>query len=387
MLETIKFIEDNKENWRELLSKEPYCLSINEDDNFVILKYSQLNSDFSYKICKECRGLVIDKNTIQPVALSFIKFFNVQETLADSIDWKSAKVQEKIDGSKMLVWFDKYNQTWRISTSSQLDAYKANVSDYGITFGQLFDKAVNNSGFQTIDDFFNLLDNNFCYTFELVSPESRIVIPYKKTNIYFIGVRNVKTFEEVNPDNFEAICETIKRPKQYKLTSLSSCIDATNKMGYDEEGFVVVDKDWKRVKIKSPAYVQVHYLRGNGINSKGKILNIIEKGEQSEFLGYYPEYKEYFDEIENKYNRYINEVRKQIIDIQAKIEQNESVSDSEKWSKKDFAKYINDNYKDNSGVLFDFLKTDLIDMFIKERWQQMSKENKMKKLNIEYFSE
>lgn len=387
MLETIKFIEESKENWREILSKEPYCLSINEDDNFAILKYSQLDSDFSYKICKECRGLIIDKNTIEPVALSFIKFFNVQETLADSIDWKSAKVQEKIDGSKMLVWFDKYNQIWRISTSSQLDAYKANVSDYGITFGQLFDKAVINCGFETINDFFNLLDNNFCYTFELVSPESRIVIPYKKTNIYFIGVRNVKTFEEVNPDNFEAICEMIKRPKQYELTSLSSCIDATNKMGYDEEGFVVVDKDWKRVKIKSPAYVQVHYLRGNGINSKGKILSIIEKGEQSEFLGYYPEYKEYFDEVENKYNRYINEVRKQIIDIQEKIEQNESLSDSDKWNKKDFAKYINDNYKDNSGVLFDFLKTDLIDMFIKEKWKQMSKENKMKKLNIEYFSE
>ena len=67
-LEVIKFINNNS-NWRELLTQKPYCLSISEDDNYMLLKYNQVDSDFNQEICKECRGLIIDKFTIKPVAL------------------------------------------------------------------------------------------------------------------------------------------------------------------------------------------------------------------------------------------------------------------------------------------------------------------------------
>ena len=99
MLKTVEFMKNNS-NWRELLAQAPYCLHINEDDNYVLFKYNQLDSDFNEEICRECRGLVIDKNKLEPVALSFYKFFNVQESFADNIDWNTAKVQEKIDNTK-----------------------------------------------------------------------------------------------------------------------------------------------------------------------------------------------------------------------------------------------------------------------------------------------
>ena len=84
-------------------------------------------------------------------------------------------------------------------------------------------------------------------------------------------------------------------------------------MGYDEEGFVVVDNHWKRVKIKSPAYVAAHYLRNNGVNSKARILEIIERNEQEEFLTYFPEYKHYFEEVEKTYNDYKDKLYKIIL--------------------------------------------------------------------------
>ena len=296
MLKTIEFIK-NYENWRELLSPAPYCLTIKEDEDFAILKYSQVDSDFTEEIVKECRGLVVDLHTLEPVALSFYKFFNVQETFADKIYWKECRVQEKIDGSKILVWYNTYKHKWQLSTSGELDAYTANVSDFGITFGDLFDRAL-----QTlkIGNFEDMLDMNFCYTFELVSPESRVVVPYKKTKLYFIGMRYVPTFIECNPDSAEHICKVIPRPKEFKLNNLKSCLNAVESMGFDEEGFVVVDKHWKRIKIKSPAYVAAHYLRNNGVNSRARILSIIEKNEQSEFLGLFPEYTDLFNEMEAK---------------------------------------------------------------------------------------
>ncbi len=379
MLEVIKFIQDHKENWRELLKEVPYCLTINEDDNYAIFKYSQIDSDFNEQICKECRGLIIDKNTLKPIALSFYKFFNYGESFADKIYWKDCKVQEKVDGSKMIVWYNNYENKWQISTSSQLDAYKANVSDFGVTFGQLFDRSLINIPI----NFYSMLDKKYCYTFELVSPESRVVIPYKNTDIYFIGVRNVETFEEEDPSNFK-LYKFMKKPKYYKLPNLKSCLSAVEHMGFDEEGFVVVDKYWKRVKIKSPAYVAAHYLRNNGVNSKARMLEIIENNEQEEFLTYFPEYKEYFDDIENKLNEYKEKLTEAIWDINFKMVHNDPMLP---WSRKDFANYINEKYPEYSVILFKFMGSDLMKMFVDVEWSKLTKEKKMQKLGLKYNNE
>lgn len=384
MLETIRFINNHRGNWRDLLKQPPYCLTINEDADFAILKYSQIDSDFNEQICRECRGLIIDLHTIEPAALSFYKFFNYGEQFADKIYWKQCRVQEKIDGSKMMVWFDKRNYKWRISTSSQLDAYKANVSDFGITFGELFDKAVANADLSMVS-FYGLLNTDYCYTFELVSPESRVVIPYKKTKLYFTGLRKIDTFEECDPDLSIDVCKYFKRPKEYQLPNLKSCLCATEHMGYDEEGFVVVDSNWKRIKVKSPAYVAAHYLRNNGVNSRSRILSIIEKGEQEEFLNYFPEYKKYFEEVENAYTVYKLKLRQAIDDIQSKIETNRILID--KWDQKEFAKYINTNYPKYQAFLFQFMKTDLLNMFIDVQWQKLPKDSKMNKLGFKMEKE
>lgn len=308
-LKLIEFIKEHKDNWRELLKESPYCLTINEDDNYAIFKYSQVESDFNEQICRECRGLIIDKNTLEPTALSFIKFFNVQETFADTINWNKAKVQEKVDGSKMLVWWNKYTNKWQVSTSSQLDAYKTRVGDFNISFGDLFDRALKTLGLDN-GRFEALLGYNYdyCFTFELVSPESRVVVPYKDTKIYFIGARYVPYFNEVNPDSFEHICKVIPRPKEYPLTNLKSCLEATEKMGFDEEGFVVVDDNYHRVKIKSPTYVAVHRVRSN-ISLLG-IVDLFLNEQLDDFVSIFPEYKNYVDEIIDKYkslNKTVNE--------------------------------------------------------------------------------
>lgn len=387
MLETIKFIKTNK-NWKELLTKEPYCLTIKEDDNFALLKYSQVESDFRESIVRECRGLIIDKNTLQPAALSFYKFFNVQEPLADRIYWKDCRVQEKVDGSKILVWWDKYKKEWRISTSGMLNASDAKVNDFGTTFLDLFNTAITNAGYD-MQYFTNSLHENFCYTFELVSPESRVVVHYKETEIYLIGMRRVNTahqvdggFQEVNPEDLSGMLTQLlticKKPKEYKLDSLNACLNAANKMGFDEEGFVVVDKYWNRVKIKSPAYVAAHHLKDNGNINRDKILTIIEQGEQEEFLGYFPEYKKYFDEINMKRNVFMNELVFAAIDIYSKMQ---VYRGDYEWSRKDFAKYIIDTYPEFKPFLFRLLDVNLVSEFTKNEWDKLSNDKKLEYLD------
>ena len=42
----IDFIK-NEPNWREILAAAPYYLTIKEDDDLVLFKYSQIKSDFA----------------------------------------------------------------------------------------------------------------------------------------------------------------------------------------------------------------------------------------------------------------------------------------------------------------------------------------------------
>ena len=369
MLKTIEFIKTHKD-WKELLSVAPYCLTIKEDEHYYLLQYSQIESDFNEEICRECRGLIIDKTTLDPEALSFFKFFNYGEQYAADIDWSTAKVQEKVDGSKILMFYDEYTNDWRVCTSSTLNAYDCPVGGWDFSFGQLFEKALANN-YLTLDRFKLILIPEYCYTFELVSPENRVVVPYKKADLYFTGIRSRFTWEEEDPDGFPLLCEHIKRPKSYSLSSLEDCLAATEKMGFDEEGFVAVDASWNRVKIKSPSYVAAHYIKNNGVQTPYRALGIILQNEDEEFLTYYPEYTELIEGVRVNLNSWLKRCKEAVIDIDKHI----------LASQKDLATYVMKNHKDISDVLFNYRKKAIsysaLDNWLMGYFQGLTKDRKI----------
>lgn len=383
MLKVQEFIKKHK-NWKELLQKEPYNITIKEDEYYYLLKYEMIKSDMSLEIVRDCRGLIIDKKTLEPVALSFRKFSNIQEPIHDDIDWNSAVIQEKVDGSKMLLFWNKYKNEWQLSTSGTLNAYEAQVNDFGVTFGNLFDKALLNSISVGITDceklhiFDELLHKKYCYTFELVSPESRIVVPYNKTEIYFIGIRDMTTLQECDTED-NILSSIIKIPKRYPLKTLEDCLKATEAMGYDEEGFVVVDKDWHRVKIKSPAYVAVHSIRQNGTINLSSVLELIDNNKQDDYLSIFPEYKEYFDKVETSKERFIKGLKTAYNKLK------EMYSNNKELTRKDYAIWIKNNYNDYSSFLFNCLinlENNNEDEIIKEYYSNLTNEKKLKYLKL-----
>ena len=140
-LKVIEFINEHPTNWRELLSEKPYSISAKDNTPYTILSYSQIHSDFKLEICRECRGLIIKKvgDTYEPVCVPFFKFGNYGEGYCPEIDWESARIQEKVDGSICKMWFDEVS--WHISTNNVIDAYKAQIYGSDLSFGQLFNKA------------------------------------------------------------------------------------------------------------------------------------------------------------------------------------------------------------------------------------------------------
>ena len=301
------------ENWRELLIEEPYCLKIKEDGRYVMFCYDQIRSDFNISMVRECRGIIFRTDNWQwPVCWAFNKFGNYGESYVPEIDWQTSYVTEKIDGSLIKVWWD---GSWHISTNGTIDAAKAETGHINVpNFREYFEMALKryvliHTYRDVWTEFTSSLSEAHTYMFELVGPYNRVVVPYDVPMIYFLGARNNETGEEFNSNAPIAGALGVgrfNRPTCYSLTSLDACLKAAELKDWDDEGFVVVDAQHNRVKIKSPAYVMAHYARNNNTVNRKHLIKIIKQNEVEEFLCYASDYEEALRETQKLMNAYYN---------------------------------------------------------------------------------
>lgn len=296
------------ENWEEMLTAAPCHLKVSRDKRYIMFKYDQIHSDFKIPLVQEARGIIFEEGKWdKPVCWAFNKFGNYGESYVPEIDWSTAFVTEKVDGSLIKLWYD--CGCWHISTNGTIDAYKAPLNDVKYdSFGDYFIATCKKYYPNESELFDDALMPEFTYMFELVGPHNRVVVPYEESKIYFLGARYNESGEEYSSNAIIAkwlSIEKFDRPKQYPLTSLEECIKAAEEFDWQQEGFVVCDGNFNRVKVKSPAYILAHYARNNNVITKRHLIKVVLANEVEEFICYASEYKEEVlkckAEIENFY--------------------------------------------------------------------------------------
>src|ERR1035438_2036279 len=109
---------------KALLSEPPYSFNIKSHTkytNLIQFTYDMLDSPKSDPIIRESRGLILNEDdNWNVVAYPFNRFFNEGEGCADTIDWSTAKVQEKVDGTLIIMYW--YDNIWQIATRGSPDA-------------------------------------------------------------------------------------------------------------------------------------------------------------------------------------------------------------------------------------------------------------------------
>lgn len=338
MLKVQKFIRANSD-WEVLLSVAPFNLSISHDSmfgrNLVMFKYDQLNSDFHNDIVKECRGLILDADTFEVVSYPFNKFFNYGEKYADDVDWHTSYVTEKIDGS--IIKVVNLGGEFLISTNGVIDAFKCNLpGNVGCpykTFGELAMEGFKHYGL-TIEDFPRLFAPGYTYIFELTSPWNQVVVRFEETKVWFLGVRDNSTFKETFYGD-HVLSQTFDTPHVFPITTIDQCIAASKVLPEDAEGYVVCDAEFRRIKVKSPRYVQLHYMAGNQNWSTRRVLEILLTNEVSEYIAYFPLFKAAFDVVKAKYEAYLHDLE----DMQVAIDNLLEVYNGS-MPKKEFARWV-----------------------------------------------
>ena len=287
---------------KEMMNEK--AVSVSWDGDLYIFNYGAA-PDFSDPYVCEARGIIIDVVRQEVVCRGFDKFFNFSESYAASIDWESAKVQEKVDGSIIkLYWYD---GSWRFATNSVINARNSHVSEINANLGGVYHnfdeliRAAENYG--SIP--FEKLDKNATYIFELVSPYNHVVIHYGKIMLYHTGTRDNRTGQERVEDI------GVIRPAEYSFHTLDECISAVKELnrssrGVEKEGFVVVDKDFHRIKIKAPEYLFFHSKANNHVLTKERVIEMIESDDFDEklFLEQFPEFADVFSWYESELKRF-----------------------------------------------------------------------------------
>lgn len=232
----------------------------------VVLKYDQLNSDYNFPEVRECRGLVLAKGTWEFMSTTFYKFFNLEEGMAAPIDWSTARVFSKADGTCCSLYWDWIKGSWEVNTTGTAEAEGeiTQLSPFA-SYAQLF--------WYTFNLYSNVLQLNkeFVYTFELMTPDNIVVVPHTVYKLELLTIRhrpsllstypNDLTLGEITYDNLIYISKFIGIPlvKSWELNDLDSLKNEILKMEWDEEGFVVIDNRGHRVKVKNPKYVIQHH--------------------------------------------------------------------------------------------------------------------------------
>jgi len=336
------FIEQHSD-WEKLLSEKPYCLEIKRDKmfgkNLVLFKYNLIETSWEEggNIVRESRGLVLDEDTLEPVVVPFFKFFNAGEIYADKIDWSTAKVTEKIDGSICKI-VKLQDGNILIETNSNIDAFKAPLAEqvgcHAKTFGDLIVEGLRHYNL-SVKSLTEILEVGKTYIFELTSPYNQVVVRYNETKLSLIGIRDNKTLQE---ERFEdsPLSKLFDIPKIYDLSSEADCIEAASKLSDSEEGYVVRDANFNRVKIKSPRYLELHHLAGNGILSLEHAIDIIKKGEEQEIIAYFPNFKTSLEEIKTKYDKLKNRLNLQWDEFVTIVTTAASRKEAAIWIQKNF---------------------------------------------------
>ena len=273
----------------EQLAAEPYNLFVRraENDGRVLFKYSPA-SPKNDPICQECRGLILDEESNWDIVCrSFNRFFNAGEEEAATLSG-NLRVYEKVDGSICRFYY--FHGEWYCASMTGIDARNIWIDDkhgfFGLVLRALAEHDLDWSGF-TMG-----LDPEWCYTYELATQDNIVVVPHKGYHLYYLGEYNVSENREYfNPNGHLEYC------KVYDFSSLEEVQQAATFLGDNQEGFVVVDENWNRVKVKGDRYFKLHFMLNNG---KPDYLTLIFNDGKDEFLSYFPRFAEGFAKVEEQ---------------------------------------------------------------------------------------
>lgn len=262
-------------------------VTVGREGDLLILNYGQTDSPRG-GLADECRGLILRVPSIDVVSYSFRRFYNHGEGHAAHINWNTARVLEKVDGT--LIVFYHNGEEWTFQTRGVIDA-SGEIGDRTETFRSRVLALLKVSGFESPDDLMECLGvwRSICVVCEYVGPFNRIVTPYPLEDLYLLSATYGDICSEVSTEN---IPWPWSWPREYPLQgALDKVLDSLGDLEPMAEGYVVVDDAGNRIKVKNPRYLALHgAIQAGERPTEKNFARLAILGDTVEIRGAFPQY-------------------------------------------------------------------------------------------------
>lgn len=293
-----------------------------------------------------CRGLIVAADG-RVLARPFAKFFNMDEHSRSDVRWrKPFVVNEKMDGSLGILWYDDLHQP-NIATRGSFHSEQA---EFATGFIQArFDHL----GVQRRDGDTHL--------FEIIYPRNRIVVDYGgRVDLVYLASIDIETGRDVDAPEWvwsraPQLDVRVKHPRDLKAAALERglAVDDGNNEGFVLTFDVGKNKPHWRVKVKLDEYVRLHRILTN--TSTKTIWQHLSEGHPLEELldavpdEFYTWVHQVVDELHAAYDKINDQAHAEYTEILNKLDHTPGVH----VTRKDFAALaLQSEYKD---LLFSLL--------------------------------
>lgn len=338
MINLVQQLMDERPDWLEYLETDLKVDAV-RDGALVSLKYNQIESPMYNPIVQQCRGMVVDVERKQVIAWPYNKFWNLGDALAEPIDWSTARVQEKLDGSLMILYWRDVHHGWCVASSGHPTAGGSFGSDVR-TFRDAFWQFPSTGAL-----WLRAADTRITYMFELCDAPNRVVVRHDRPRLVLHGARWLESGVELARAELasQALALSCELVNEYSIGTVDGCIAAAETLDpLKQEGFVVVDANFNRVKIKSPRYVILHHLKGEA--TPRRAIELWQTGETDELLNSFPEFRPVIEPVQGALETIAEQCVKDFAENMPRA------------SRKDFALAVKD--RPWSSVLFKMIGTE-----------------------------
>lgn len=305
----IKFIEETP-NWRRALKEPPYNLRTVEHStthpNYWMFVYNLFDSDFEDEKIKACRGIILEivgNKVIGVVSHAMDKFFNYGDPKCDSIDWTTAKVLSKKDGQLIKVSRYKGELIWCTNGAFGLHTPLTYTDDKIKDYQSLVNYAIGDKSW------LDKIPEGMTIFMELCSRYNRIVCQYNEPKMWLLGARGIDQIEIMPEVIKEQLGCPLDYPESYDLHDMDAVIEKLKTFNWrEDEGFVIRDANFHRIKIKCEDYIRIHLLIGDNGLTEDKIFEAILTDKIDDLI-----------EIDNTVIKTIENIKQELKDLKEKL--------------------------------------------------------------------
>lgn len=289
-----EFLNLTKDNFLSYCQENGAIIKDNKELNLNIIKYDKKLSNMDNENIPKCRGIITDSGS-NIICFPPIKSIDLN-TFLNKYPLEECSIEEFVDGTMINLFY--YMDNWHISTRSNIGAKCRWYSKKH--FSELFEEA----NYINYDN----LDESLFYTFVLQHPENRIVKEYTKPNIVLVSVGYINN-DNLEYKNIYELNESlnVNVPEKYTFSSVEEILNFIEKRDFNFQG-VVIKNGINRTKIRNQNYNYVKNLRGNNKNIKYLYFSLRQNMFLSEYLRFFPEYTELFDDFNKDYNNLIDTI-------------------------------------------------------------------------------